>query len=234
MRPFLYMLIAILACSCTLHQDKRACKPDFFSTPSSALTADSILSLEPKMEAVNNIDRCGYEMTIKSLCSFRIDPLVYPIQTFKGFIFHDELNRVINYRPINSASETYKFLDFSVHVGQSYTTRWVNEYAHTAKNEIRIEDRPCKVTLDQKFTVLDANSRIDTIYVHRFSGLKLVRTDFDDDELVLLSSIRQGIVGLYHEFRGEEYEEIFCFKGNVYRERMDSSKVIFLKHLRLE
>lgn len=51
--------------------------------------------------------------------------------------------------------------------------------------------------------------------------------------LVLLGS-NWPFFGIAKNQIGEDHEGIFCWRGNIHRERLDSTKVDFLKNLFLE
>lgn len=210
------------------------CEPAFFST-STELVKNGLLTLEPKQLKIGETSYCGFDMSINLLCDFKIDPNFYPTHTFRGFIYLDAKGKLMQYIPFNSKSKSYPLFDFSTKKGESYTTTWIGDFFQTKTKQTVVKNIPCQVTLHDKFTVLDSTTqKIDTIYSFHFKHLKLVTNEYDEEELVLLTSIRRGIVGMYHSLRGEDYEGIFCWRGNIHRERLDSTKVDFLKNLFLE
>ena len=55
------------------------------------------------------------------------------------------------------------------------------------------------------------------------------------DDLVIFVSLRRGIQGIYHTFTHKnEFEEIFCWKGKVYKESMAPGKSEFVKNFSFE
>lgn len=210
------------------------CEPKFFNG-STELVKNGLVTLAPEQQKIGDTYCCGFNMTINLLCDFKIDPGFYPTHTFRGFIYHGEIGKKVRYVPLNSKSKSYTLFDFSAKKGESYATTWVSEFFQTKTKQTVVKNIPCRVTLSDKFPVLDSTTqKMDTIYSFRFQNLKLVTNEYEEEELVLLTSIRRGIVGMYHSLRGEDHEGIFCWRGNIHRERLDSTKVDFLKNLFLE
>lgn len=228
----LSVTIFLLSCQPTYKNNVSDCTLEFFQIDSSDFSGN-LYNIEPYKLVINNNALCGYRLTINNICKERIDPIYSTEHILDCFVFFDSTEKIIYQVPIDYSSKPYPLFDFKIKSHDTFTTKFIRKYVNELKKTENIDSIICKVSLVNHFVDTTTNEK-DSIFQYKFTKFNYLKF-YNTDDLVIFVSLRRGIQGIYHTFTHKnEFEEIFCWKGKVYKESMAPGKSEFVKNFSFE
>lgn len=229
----LYVTIFLFSCQPTYKNNVSDCSPDFFQIDSSKFD-DKFYSIKPYKAKINNNLLCGYKLTVNNICDARIDPIYSTEHILDCFVFFDSTKKIVYQIPIGYSSKPYPLFDFKIKNHDTFTTKFIRKYVNDFEKTDSIDSTICKVLLVNHFVDTTSNEK-DSIFQYKFVKFNYLKFYDNADDLVIFVSLKRGIQGIYHTFTHKnEFEEIFCWKGNVYKESMPPGKSAFVKNFSFE
>lgn len=228
----LYVTMFLLSCQPTYKNNVSDCIPEFFQVDSSDFS-DNLYNIKPYKLVINNNALCGYRLIINDVCKGRIDPIYSTGHIFDCFVFFDSKKKIVYQVPIGYSSKPYPLFDFKIKNHDTFTTKFIRKYVNELEKTYSIDSILCKVSLVNHFVDATTNEK-DSIFQYKFTKFNYLKF-YNTDDLVIFVSLRRGIQGIYHTFTHKnEFEEIFCWKGKVYKESMAPGKSAFVKNFSFE
>ena len=138
-----------------------------------------------------------------------------------------ENKRIIFLLP-NEQFNPIKYFDFTKNLKERENINLTYKTLGYNGDSIIIQ-KPYTLVLEDKFY---DTQKADTIYKFRFENIGVFQKD---DDLVFLTGLKSGVTGIYngkiHYNNDSINEEIFSYLGNIYKQRIDTTKVIFSKNI---
>jgi len=163
---------------------------------------------------------CYFKMEFNYWIGFNKANKFIPFFSIRGKIF--EKNNSI-FLLVDGERKNVKFFDFSMKNGDA--ERVLLEY-----NTIGFNDKPIRIIknytlrMDERFY---DKIRKDTIYKIRFINWN---SQNNCDDLIFFIGKTYGIAGIYSSKTNNSKEEIFSYRGEIFKRLMKNSNVIFNTH----
>ena len=191
------------------------CEPNFFENYNKSIDSVNLNIFKAKEIKCGSL--CCYKIKFSYWVGFNKDTQFIPLFSLDGNLF--KKNNSI-FLLINGEEEKVKFFDFGMRNGDKENI--VLKYNSTGYDEkpIRIV-KNYTLKLDERFY---DDLRKDTIYKFRFIKWNS-QNNFDD--LIFFVGKTYGIAGIYSSKTNDSKEEIFTYRGEIFKSRMKNSNVIF-------
>jgi len=212
------ILLLIINNSCS-HSNKN-CKPDFFKDYNNS--NDSISINIFKAKEIRFGSKCCFKVEFTYWIGFKIDSQYVPFFSYEGILY--EINNSL-FLLLNGEKEAIKFFDFRMKVGEKESINLkYNGKGYDGKPTRIIKSYTLK--LEEKFyDVL----RKDTIYKFRFIKWN---SQNNLDDLIIFVGKDYGITGMYNSKTTNAKEEIYTYRGEIYKSRIKNSEVIFNSNIK--